>query len=420
MKKNTVITGRGIVLPQVSTVEEMINHMNNSQDISNNTKETVMGISSNIDIEGYLKNRKVKRFLSRSEKMATVALKNAMKESGLNENEMVPSDKKGIFLGNTKESGPKDDLVSVINKIYDHEKAEIVSGQFANVMSNMMSPLFVVEALPNASLHYFAEEYDIRGANSQFMNNNIASLQAFNEGYNSITAGESDVAIVGGFDSYLNDDFFNVLIDKGFVSTSKNMEEFKGAFMKGRTAPFISEGAGMLILEEEKHAIERGATIFGEVVGCKQLYLNKRNSEEKNMEQLEGAIKQFLKKVNILADDIQVIHLDASSKRVIEVEIAKVANQIFQNAFLVDSKVNFGTTIAANGCISLISLLSILEQQAIPPTILSGEIDELYVDKLVIDKPQKCKINNVMIISAGFEGEVVMTIIKRQVRRSIK
>ncbi|MFB1050809.1 beta-ketoacyl synthase N-terminal-like domain-containing protein [Paraliobacillus sp. JSM ZJ581] len=413
MDRSVVITGRGVLGPDIESIDEMDEALNQGSILTNGeNNEILMGIvKADLNMKGYFKNRKVRRFLSRSEKFATIALKQAFQEANINEG--IPSYRKGIFLGNTKESGSKADLLDVINEIYDHNEKKIDTKAFAKSATTNLSPLFVVEALPNACLHYFSAEYGINGENSQFMNNNVASLQALNEAFNSIVNNESDVVIAGGFDSYSEEGLYKVLSDRNIISKKSNQDQFQGAFAKYRTAPFLSEGAGMFILEEKENAIKRNTTVYGEIVGFKQLFINKTDSEQQNQLHLKRALIEFLERVKLKKSDIQVIHFDASSSNYYEGIVSKVVLNIFSDSFFVDTKLNFGSMIGANSAIALLSLLLILEKQQIPHIPHAGEIDELFKNNIVFNKHKSCNVQHVMLVSSGFEGEIVIAIVKK-------
>ena len=86
-------------------------------------------------------------------------------------------------------------------------------------------------------------------------------LQSVALGYETIAYGKSNVMICGGTEEY--HPFLTLTFHKLGIASKKGCKPFD----INRDGIIVSEGAGILILEEYEHAIERGATILGEVLG---------------------------------------------------------------------------------------------------------------------------------------------------------
>ncbi len=370
MGKRVAITGVGVNSNEFADTYKLTLILDGKTDHSESGESEILTF----------KNRKIKKNLSKGEKFFCHSAVSAVNDSGIMEAD-VDKRKRGLFLGTTKETSSREELLAVLNHIYD---GQINYQLFSKAVSENMSPLFVVKSLPNACLHYAAEEFEIRGCNTLFITNGVASSQALAAAYNSISRGECIWGLSGGFDSHTEDGEYY------------NFEQYglKIAVDSEQKNELLSDGAGSMVLEEYDHAIARGAKIYGEVIGHSEAFLDLDRMSAEGKSILEKAIIKSMEMAELSVSDIDFINIDGAANdtyRNIEKDAIK---EIFSDIPMIDLKSKLGNLIGGASIVEIIADLMILQGK-------SKLIDSCK-------KQQTC-----MKISFGFGGEVSILILRR-------
>ena len=133
---------------------------------------------------------------------------------------------------------------------------------------NKISPFFIPGMIANMVPGQIAIEFGAKGANTTIVTACAASCHAVGEAFRLIRDGVSDTMITGGSEAVVTP-----LALSGFCAmralSTRNDEPEKASrpFDLNRDGFVIGEGAGILILEELSHALDRGANIYGEIAG---------------------------------------------------------------------------------------------------------------------------------------------------------
>lgn len=128
---------------------------------------------------------------------------------------------------------------------------------FADRILSRLNPLWLLINLPNMPSAHVAIQLGARGPNSTVMTDWVAGSQAIGEAADWIRAGQADAVLAGGADSALQP-FALAAYDQAGLLTP--LADGQSQFVPG-------EGAAVLLLEEHAHALARGATVLGEVMG---------------------------------------------------------------------------------------------------------------------------------------------------------
>ncbi|WP_313342470.1 beta-ketoacyl synthase N-terminal-like domain-containing protein [Lacrimispora sp.] len=325
--------------------------------------------------EKAFKNRKIKKLLSRGEKIFCRSAVDAVLDSGILETDTA-NEKRGIFLGTTKESSSRTELLNVLKSIYD---GEIRHKEFAEAVAENMSPLFVIKSLPNACLHYAAEEFGIRGSNSLFITNGAAGSQAIAAAYHTILRGDCIWCLAGGFDSHLDEEEAYNFKQYGFkVDTIGEEKSSEG----------LGEGAGTFILEDYDHAVSRKAKIYGEIIGHGETFLDLDQEETENIRVLKKGICKSLASAHEDVTNVAFIHADGLTYKNYNVIEEAAIKDIFHDIPQINSKNQIGNLLGAAPMVEIAEDLS------------GKEIDQ--------NRSQVF-----MKLSAGFGGEVSIIVLRR-------
>ncbi|MCB1181997.1 beta-ketoacyl-ACP synthase II [bacterium] len=191
--------------------------------------------------------RKADRFVQ----LAMAAADQAMVQSGLGEPE--DSFRAGVIIG----SGIGGMLT------FEEQHTKLMERGHRGV-----SPLFIPMMIGDMASGLVSIRYGFRGANYCTVSACASGGHAIGAAFDQIMLGHADVMITGGSEAAVCDmalaGFANM---KALSSRNDAPEKASRPFDKERDGFVLGEGAGILILESEEHALARGATILGEVCG---------------------------------------------------------------------------------------------------------------------------------------------------------
>ena len=131
-----------------------------------------------------------------------------------------------------------------------------------------VSPFFIPMAIPNMASGQISIMCGAKGPNTVVCTACAAGSHAIGDAFKIIQRGAADVMICGGTESVITPLAFGGFGNMKALSTrNERPEHASRPFDKDRDGFVISEGAGILIIEELSHALERGAGIRAEIVG---------------------------------------------------------------------------------------------------------------------------------------------------------
>lgn len=228
-------------------------------------------------------------------------------------------------------------------------------------------------------------------------------------GYEVIRNGVSNTVAVGGIDPYSS---ISLL---GFNRLGALAKEVCKPFSKNRDGMLVSEGGCVLILEEKKLAINRGARILAEIVGygltSDAYHINAPHPEGKG---IESAIKKALDKSKISADHIDYISLHGTGTIKNDQIESKVINKIFGGDVYCSSiKSMIGHTMGAASAIEAAVCCLALRDGVLPPTINFDQADEECQINCLPNKKVLQPISYALNLSAGFGGTNAALILKK-------
>ena len=281
-----------------------------------------------------------------------------------------------------------------------------------------VSPFFIPGIIANMVPGQIAIEFGAKGPNLAISTACAASTHAIGEAFRMIREGISDVIITGGSEAVITP-----LALGGFCAmralSLRNDEPEKASrpFDLNRDGFVIGEGSGILILEELDHAQERGAPIFGEVIGyglSGDAY--HISAPEPNgigaIACMEGAISY----AGIKPDDVDYINAHGTSTALNDLSennaIKKVFGDHARKLAISSTKSMTGHLLGGAGGVEAIFALLAIKNEIIPPTMNyetpDPECDLDYVPNVA----RKKHIITAMSNSFGFGGTNASLILK--------
>jgi len=282
-----------------------------------------------------------------------------------------------------------------------------------------ITPFFIPMVIPNMGAGQISIIYGTRGPNLCLTTACAAGTHAVGEAFRSIANDECDVVITGGSESVicpLAVGGFHAM--KALSTRNDQPEKASRPFERDRDGFIISEGAGVLILEELEHAKARGATIYAEVAGyglSGDGYHMAAPPEDGN-----GAVrcmKMALKDAGMSPEDVDYINAHGTStplNDVVETRAIKTAfgDQAYKLAISSTKSMTGHMLGGAGGIEAVFTALSIKHQIAPPTMNLENPDPECDLD-YVPNQARKMKIRAAMSNSFGFGGTNAVLIMKQ-------
>ncbi|MDC0942474.1 beta-ketoacyl-ACP synthase II [Gammaproteobacteria bacterium] len=391
--KNVVVTGMGIVSCIGSDIQEVLSSLKNGKSgITKNLTYEEMGFRShvsgavNINLSELI-DRKILRFMSEASGFGYIAAQEALLNASLNLEEMNAS-RIGIVAG----SGGASSAAQIEASDVARERGPKRIGPYA-VTKTMGS---TVSAILGTTLKLKGVNYSISSACS-------TSAHCIGHAAELIQLGKQDIIIAGGAEQehWTSSSMFDAM---GALSSQYNHSPEKASrpFDIDRDGFVIAGGAGMLILEEEEHAIKRNAPIIARLKG----YCANSDGYDMVSPSGEGATRCMSEAMEAYKSDVDYINAHGTSTPVGDLaELGAIKKVFGGNAPIIGStKSMTGHSLGATGAQEAIYSILMMQHDFIAPSInietLVEEAEGLRISQSMMEQ----ELNAVMSNSFGFGG----------------
>jgi 3-oxoacyl-[acyl-carrier-protein] synthase II len=282
------------------------------------------------------------------------------------------------------------------------------------------TPFFIPRILVDIASGIISIKYGLRGVNFCPVSACATSNTAIIEAFNYIKWDKADMVITGGSEAAINESAIGGFSSAKALSTRNDSPETASRpFDVSRDGFVMGEGAGAMILEEYEHAIARGAKIYGEVVGAGMAadayHLTGTHPEG------DGAVlgmKEALREAGISADQIDYVNMHATSTPQGDNSELIAAKRVFgdRNELAISAtKSMTGHLLGAAGAIEAIACVMALQEDLVPPTINTKEIEPDFagIYTFPLNKPLPKKLTYAMSNTFGFGGHIASVIFKK-------
>jgi beta-ketoacyl-acyl-carrier-protein synthase II len=253
-------------------------------------------------------------------------------------------------------------------------------------------------------------KYGLKGICDTLSTGCTAGTDSLGFALETIQDGEHDIMIAGAAEAPITPVTFGAF-DVVSVLSCRNDEPEKASrpFDNKRDGFVLSEGAGILILEELNHALKRNARIYAEVLGfgtsCNAFHMTDLPGDGAAM---ATCINLALKDAGLKPTDIDYINAHGSSTRMNDIFETSAYKDVFgEHAYklpISSLKSMIGHPLAAANAVEMTVCSMIFEKNILPPTInqeeKDPECDLYYIPNQAIAK----KVNTIIKTSSGFSG----------------
>ncbi len=280
-----------------------------------------------------------------------------------------------------------------------------------------VTPMDAVDTLPNSAVDYSSIILNCTEINKYISTGISTSLDCIGNAYQYIKNNKAKIIISGGFDKVFFEMYLVHYRKKRLSGSRRDSIEICRPFDKKRDGIILGEGGCAIVLEELDHALERGAKIYGEIVGYGSYFNNIKDGNNNNNH--KGPLKAMqyavLDDANLNIDDIDYINASANSSLLadrIEIQAISSLFKKRKNPVPISSiKAAIGECYGASGALQCAAAVLSINNNAIPPTLnLVDELGYAGVD-LVKGESRNVNINKAMINAIdcfGFNSSLII------------
>lgn len=337
------------------------------------------------------------RRMSRSSQLGLVAAKQAIAQAGM-ENGEVDRTGVGVIVGSSIGGYSASDqffksfyLQNRLSPFTIPISMNVGPGSNISIKHGFQGPLMSVDAACSSAAH------------------------SIGYAFNMIRSGMLEIAVTGAADSPFSPAVVGAWVALHAVSNrTDNPAEACRPFSADRDGMVLGEGAGILVLEAEGHALKRGAPILAEIKG----YGASADSSHLTQPTKTGpaqAMRRALEDADLSLDDIDYINAHATGTEWNDKNETAAIKEVFgKRAYeipVVGNKAALGHSIAGSGALELIGCVLSLRDQVVPPTINYKAPDPECDLDYVTEGKRNVRLQNIMSNSFAFGGSNAVLIV---------
>jgi 3-oxoacyl-[acyl-carrier-protein] synthase-1 len=366
---------------------------------------TIAGEIRDLQAAKLLGDRKILKFIRRSDVLGLYAASSAIEGSGLAAwrdgfdeaaaNEI--NDRTGVFVGSGGGS---------YDSQYDYFPLMTAAAgnmtEFGHQLPDVVNPMWLLRALPNNVLCHVGIKYNLKGTNACITNHSTSGMLAVIEAAAALREAEADRAVVAAHEAPVEPQMLAYYDSIGVVA-----RETLRPFDAGRDGSLLGEGAGALVLETEASAAARGAPVVGEFLGGgaateAEGLLPIRDDGDGPAQAIEAALEA----ARLRPADVGMIVAHANGTRNSDASEAAAIRRVFGDAAppVTGFKWAFGHLLAASGMLDCVLAIEALRAQAVPGIATLREPDPLLARIPVSAKAQAPRSAVALVVARGFGG----------------
>jgi 3-oxoacyl-[acyl-carrier-protein] synthase II len=366
MKRQVVVTGIGAVTPIGSSSRGLLDGIRRERSAIGRItcfdpspfSSQVAGEVLEFDATPYVEPKRLRR-LDRYSQFAVVCARMAFEDAGLNPVE-DDGDAIGCFVGS-----------ALGGAAFAEEQHAVFMAQGAR----RIKPSLALSVFCGAASCNVAIECHLRGPSSANSDSCASGTIALGNAFRAVRDGYADVMLAGGVEVPLTPMIFGAFdIIRAMSTRNSDPAGACRPFDRGRDGFIMAEGAAMLVLEEYDRARQRGAPIYGTVLGFGS------SNDAYHMTaplptgaQAARAMQAALDEADLAPEAIDYINAHASSTPLNDVSETLAIKQVFgDHAYRIPvsgTKAMHGHALGASGAIEAAICLLAIRHAYIPPTL---------------------------------------------------
>jgi 3-oxoacyl-[acyl-carrier-protein] synthase II len=304
-------------------------------------------------------DRKTVNRLDRFAQFALVASQSAVKDSGLELSREDPY-RCGVIIG----SG-----IGGLNEFEEQHSRYKDSGP------SRISPFVIPKMIPNAAAGNVSIEFGLCGPNTAVSTACASAAHALGDALRAIQHDQADVMLAGGSEAVITPMGLGGFCSARALSMRNDHPQAASRpFDKDRDGFVLSEGAGIVVLEEYEHARRRGATLYAELLGVGSTADAHHITQPHPCGAGAGkAIQLALRDARLNPEDIQYVNAHGTSTQLGDESETKALKDVFgshaRKLAISSTKSMLGHLLGASGGVELIATALTIKHRVVHPTI---------------------------------------------------
>ena len=402
MNRRVVITGLGVITPLGNDVETFWSNLKNGVsgirrvEAFDTTEHDckIAGEVREFEPKRYFKNPKDVRRTDRFAQLAMAASRRALDDGGV-DLEKVNRERFGVIVS----SG-----IGGLKTLEDQYRILLTKGP------SRTSPFTIPMLISNMASGLISMEYGLQGPNLCIVTACATSNNAIGESWRTIKFGDADIFLAGGSEaSIVPIGLAGFSAMKALSLRNDEPERASRPFDRDRDGFVMSEGAGVVVVEELEHAKARGAKIYCELSG----YGVSADAYHMTAPPPEGegaarAMQLALNHAKVAPADVDYINAHATSTGLGDISETQAIKRVFgqnaRNVSISATKSMTGHLLGGAGAVEMAACALSIRDSVIPPTINlenpDAQCDLNYTPNKAEEKKVRVALNN----SFGFGG----------------
>lgn len=371
MKKRVVITGMGAICSagankrisweNVLSGKSFVKKLNN--DLYKNVPSKIAATLDEVNLPETVPKSKI-RTMAPSTRLALIAAEEAVDDSKIFLSSTVDRENIGVSVG-----------VGMVDLEDVCQTAKALETSYSKV-----SPYFVPRILLNMAAGQISMAYGLQGPNHAVSTACATGAHAIGDGFRFIQHGQAKAMICGAAESCISPLSMASFCRIRALSTQNETPELASRpFDVKRDGFVMGEGSAMLVLEELEHALDRNASIYGEILGyglsgdAAHLTAPPENGQGAFL-----AMSRAIQDANICKTDITYVNAHATSTPVGDAIELTAVQRLFgehsNNVYISSTKGTHGHLLGSAGNLESVFTILACNEGLIPPTANLSEI----------------------------------------------
>jgi 3-oxoacyl-[acyl-carrier-protein] synthase II len=410
-RRRVVVTGMGVITPLGNTVPEYTQALLEGKSgagpitlFDSSNYETTFAC----EVKGFDPAKYMDRKLAQRADLFTLygiaACQEAMKDSDLNL-EKEDRERIGVIFG------------SGIGGMWTYHK------QFTNLIEGkgprLISPFFIPMLIPDIAAGRISMIYGLKGPNYATVSACATSSHAIGDAFMLIQRGNADVMVTGGGEASIcpmGIGGFNAL--RALSTRNDAPQKASRPFDKDRDGFVMGEGGGILVLEELRHALNRGAKIYAELSGIG--FTGDAHHITEPAPGGEGAVRAMriaLRDAGLKPEDVDHVNSHGTSTPVGDKSETAAIKTVFgdhaKRMAVNSTKSMVGHLLGAAGVIEAVATVMAIQKNIVHPTINQETHDPECDLNYIPNKAQHWNVNVAISNTFGFGGHNATLLFRR-------
>jgi len=352
-------------------------------------------------------NRKVLKVMAEDIKFAVGAAKYTLQHAGIDKYD--DPTKFGVNSGAGLIATEHTDLGDAIHASIDG-KGKFDIKKWGREGIERLFPLWMLKYLPNMPACHISILYDAQGPNNSITASEASALLAIGEAYRVMTRGTADFFLAGGTDSRIHPlSLTRLALLKKLTNRKADPQSAVRPFDADRDGFVPGEAAAFVAMEELEHARNRGAKVYGELLGFGTSFTRK-DRKDAIVRAIRAALKDSALDVKelglVVAHGSGAVDEDAAEQRALATVFGG------EKTPTLALKGYWGFIGAASGALELVATLLAWQHRRLPASINFSRADANSPPINIVTTPSDFRDRPFLVVAAAHSGQCAAVVVK--------